>query len=448
MPEHIANREGAVRSLCNFIDASYTAYHAAENISAALSARGARELSERDAWNLEPGVAYFVRRGGSAVIAFRTGMLPPGGSGFVLSGGHTDSPGLKVRIEKALIARNLARTPVEVYGGAILSGWLDRPLSLAGRLAVRTGEGIREVLYASQEPVGVIPNLAIHLNREINKGIEYNPHQHLPVLVDTIDARDGKSAREWPWALSRAASELGISPDAVLGADLFFVEAQPCREFGNLVNGPRLDDLAGCHSVLEAFLQSPPTPHGQIACFMDAEEVGSMTAQGADSSFMRDVIARILLAAGAPAQDFYRALARSLFVSVDASQAWHPAYAEKFDEFYAPLLNGGPALKAGANWKYATDAGAEAMFREACARAGVAPQKYMSRPDILPGSTIGPMTSSHLGVRTVDVGHPLLGMHAIRETIGASDHPRMIAALTASYAQPPEAPGPAAAGTP
>lgn len=437
MPESSAGRDAAVRSLCDFIDASYTPYHAAENIAAALAARGVRELSERDTWILEPGVAYFTRRGGSALIAFRTGLLNPGDSGFVMAGGHTDSPGLKVRIEKALQSRNLVRTPVEVYGGAILSGWMDRPLNLAGRLAVRGEDGVREVLYASQEPVGVIQNLAIHLNREINKGVEYNPHQHLPVLVDTIDPAAAKSAPDRSWALARAAADLSVSPDAILGADLFFVEGQGCRTFGGLVNGPRLDDLAGCHSVLEAFLRSAPTPHGQLAFFMDAEEVGSMTAQGADSSFMRDVIARMLLASGTPAQDFYRALARSLFVSVDASQAWHPAYTEKFDEFYAPLLNGGPALKAGANWKYATDAGAEAWFREACSRAGVLPQKYMSRPDIMPGSTIGPMSSSHLGVRTVDIGHPLLSMHAIRETIGAADHGRMIATLSACYSMSP-----------
>lgn len=436
----------AVTALRDFIDDSPTAYHAAGTIAAALLSGAAVELSEKDRWNLEPGAAYFVRRGGSAVIAFRVGLGAPGEHGFVMAGAHTDSPCLKARIEKSMVARTMVRTPVEVYGGAILSGWLDRPLALAGRLALRTDSGLREVLFNSAAPVGVIPNLAIHLNREINKGFEYNPHIHMPVLVDSLEADPARgSGGDRPWALASAAESLGIDPDEISGADLFFVEQGKCIVFGEgggagLVNGPRLDDLAGCQAILAAFLKAAPEIHGQVACFMDAEEVGSTTAQGADSSFLRDILARICIASGATAQDFYRALPRSFFVSVDAAQAWHPAYPEKFDERYAPLLNGGPAVKAGANWKYATDASAEALFRQACAHAGVKCQKYMSRPDIMPGSTIGPVTSSHLGVRTVDIGHPLVAMHAIRETIGAGDHPAMIAALAACFAQSPELP--------
>ncbi|MFZ2781720.1 MAG: M18 family aminopeptidase [Rectinemataceae bacterium] len=451
-----SSSDAATRALCDFIDASPTAFHAADNLSAALQARGAVELSETETWNLEPGAAYFVRRGGSALIAFRPGLRSAGESGFVLAGAHTDSPGLKLRLEKALASRNLIRSPVEVYGGAILSGWLDRPLGLAGRIAMKGRNGVEVRLYSSGNAVGIIPNLAIHLNREVNKGFEYNPHIHMPVLVDALDPDAAKSGTgsEHSWALDFAASSLGMDPDGILGADLYFFEPQkaivlgsanlsngaagngPVR--GGIVNGPRLDDLAGCQAVAEAFIASAATEHGQVACFLDAEEVGSMTAQGADSSFLRDVLARICIASGAAAQDFYRALARSFCISVDAAQAWHPAFPEKFDERYAPLLNAGPAVKAGANWRYATDAIAEARFRTACTASGVRCQKYMSRPDIAPGSTIGPITSAHLGVKTVDIGHPMLSMHAVRETIGAHDHADMIAVIAASYARSPE----------
>lgn len=430
------------KSLCDFLDASPTPYHAADNIKAYLAAHGAIQLDERDAWNLEPGAAYFVTRGSSAVVAFRPGLRPFGAEGFIMAGAHTDSPCLKIRRGAERAARSMLRIAVEVYGGAILSGWLDRPLALAGRVFLRSEGGLREALYSSGRPVGVIPNLPIHLNREINKGIEYNPHQHLPVLVETagIDAKAAATAQAGAagdgdsWLARLAAADLGVSPEAIAALDLSFVDAQGAVAFGRdgageLVNSPRLDDLAGCHAILEAFGAALPTSRTQVACFLDAEEVGSMTAQGADSSFVRDMLARINLSMNGSAEDFYRAVPRSLCVSVDGAQAWNPAYPEKFDEGFSPLLGKGPAVKMNANQRYATDALTADRFAEMCRRAGVPFQTYMSRADIQPGTTIGPISSSRLGVRTIDVGHPLLAMHAIRETIEGSDHRAMIGAL-------------------
>jgi len=434
---------------------------------AALERQGARFLDERSDWKLEPGALYFTRRAGSSLIAFRPGLEPPATTGFALAGSHTDSPGLKARFGKSLSGKGLERVPVEVYGGPIISTWLDRPLSLAGRVVLRSpGASVGFSASASNltetrlvnlaRPIGVIPNLAIHLNREMNKGFEYNAQGQLPVLVAALPmgptgiGKGSNDAIEPSWLHGLVARELGVDPSAILGADLFFVDAQKVCVMGvgdELVNGYRLDDLLGCHAVLEGFLTSEPGAHSQVACFMDNEEVGSKTAQGADSAFLRDVLGRINALSVSPSfsytlsesetENFYRALASSFNISVDVAQAFHPSYAEKFDEGFAPVLNAGPAVKANANFKYATDAESEAAFRLLCEEADVACQKFMSRADLVPGSTIGPMSASLTGIPTVDIGHPLLSMHSIRETAGIRDHEAMVAVLARHFSRGP-----------
>ncbi len=436
----------AAKRLCDFLDASPTAFHAVDSIAAALAAKGGVRLDERSAWELEPGLTYYLSRGGSGLIAFRVGLGLAAEQGFAIAGAHTDSPALKARVEKPLSGRGMERVAVEVYGGPILSTWIDRPLSLAGRVVVSRsdqgkggsgpqGPATETRLVNLARPIGIVPNVAIHLNREINKGFEYNAHSHLPVLVASLPetARPGTEAAPASWALRLVAQELGVEADSILGCDLYFVDAQRATILGaegELVNAYRLDDLLGCHAVLEAFLEAPPSLRSQVACFMDNEEVGSRTAQGADSSFLRDILGRICALSGCGNQDFYRALSASFCVSVDVAQAWHPSYADKYDEAFAPVLNGGPAVKSNANFKYATDAESEARFRLVCAEAGVPCQKFMSRADMSPGSTIGPMSAAHTGIATVDVGSPLLSMHSIRETGGLRDHDAMTAALT------------------
>jgi aspartyl aminopeptidase len=441
------------KRLCDFLDASPTAFHAVDSMAALLEARGGKRLEEGSAWDLEPGALYFVARGGSALIAFRPGLLPPQETGFTLAAALTDSPALKARIEKPLSGKGLERAAVEVYGSPILSTWMDRPLALAGRVALRTFADPRHAedrrieyrLLNLSRPVGVVPNLAIHLNRDVNKGFELNAQTHLPVLVAAgLEAAEGGGDKDGSaapsWILRLVARELGVEPEALLGADLFFVDAQRSSVFGEegeLINAYRLDDLLGCHAILEAFVDAAPARHGQVAVFLDNEEIGSRTTRGADSSFLRDILGRICALQGCGTEDFYRALARSFSVSVDVAQAWHPSYAEKFDESYAPLLGGGPALKANANFRYATDAEAEAAFRLLCADAGIGCQKYMSRADIAPGSTIGPMTSAHTGIATVDIGAPLLSMHSVRETASLRDHELMTTALAAHFRSGP-----------
>ncbi len=432
--------EQTIKRLMEFIDASPTPFHAVDNLVGMLDAAGAQALDEGQVWQLEPGCVYYVSRGGSSLIAFRVGLKSPAEAGFLLAGAHTDSPALKIRPEKELQSRGYMRLALESYGAPILSGWLDRPLGLAGTIAVREKESIVSRFYISHGPCAVIPNLAIHLNRDINKGFEYNLHQHMPALFGLVrstaapEGSVGTSPSGTSEILARIAAELGIEPAAIVSSDLRLFDAEPSRLIdGSLINAPRLDDLAGCAAVMEAFVEVRAQAATQVACFFDAEEIGSMTLGGAQSSYLRDILARITLASRNSGQDFYRALSYSSCVSVDASQAWHPGYPDKFDEFYTPVLGRGIAVKSNANMNYATDFSSLRIAEAASTKAKVNIQHYMARADIQPGKTIGPITASRTGIATVDVGHPLLAMHAIRETIAVSDHLDMVAFLRAFY---------------
>lgn len=432
-----------------FIDASPTPYHAVDNLIGMLDAAGAQRLDERQVWQLEPGAMYYVCRSGSSLIAFRMGLRFSGDTGFLLAGAHTDSPSLKLRPEKQLKSKGYLRLALESYGSPILSGWLDRPLGVAGNVAVREGSDIHPHLFASDKPFAVIPNLAIHLNRDINKGFEYNLHQQMPAVFgiahaasqeenqaggNGLEGRNLFPEREVSGILERIGEQMAVDPANIVSADLRLFDCSPSQVIGEeLINAPRLDDLAGCLAVMEGFSASEAQEATQIACFFDAEEIGSMTPGGAQSAYLRDILARIVLASRNSGQDFYRALANSACISVDASQAWHPGYPEKFDEFYTPVLGKGIAVKSNANMNYATDFTSLQIAETVAAKAHLQIQRYMARADIQPGKTIGPITASRTGISTVDVGHPMLAMHAIRETIAASDHLDMIAFLRTFY---------------
>lgn len=431
-----------IKRLMEFIDASPTPYHAVDNLIGMLDAAGAQRLDERQVWQLEPGAMYYVSRSGNSLIAFRMGLRFSGDTGFLLAGAHTDSPSLKLRPEKQLKSKGYLRLALESYGSPILSGWLDRPLGVAGNVAVREGSDIHSRLFVSDKPFAVIPNLAIHLNREINKGFEYNLHQQMPAVFglaraenqEESQARGSHAEREISEILERIGEQMAVDPANIVSADLRLFDYGPSQIIGEeLINAPRLDDLAGCLAVMEAFSASEAQEATQLACFFDAEEIGSMTPGGAQSAYLRDILARIVLASRNSGQDFYRALANSACISVDASQAWHPGYPEKFDEFYTPVLGKGIAVKSNANMNYATDFTSLQIAETAAAKAHLQIQRYMARADIQPGKTIGPITASRTGISTVDVGHPMLAMHAIRETIAASDHLDMIALLRAFY---------------
>jgi aspartyl aminopeptidase len=430
--------DGNIRALCDFIDASPTAFHAVVSSIAMLKASGAKALNERDSWKLERGGLYYVVRDDASIVAFRLGRNAVAESGFLLAGAHTDSPGLRVRIEKNVVARGMERVAVETYGGPINSTWLDRPLSLAGRVVLRGKDGAHSCrLVNLAKPVAVIPNLAIHFNREMNKGVEYPMHTAMMPLVSSYGAVEVPTGS---WILRTLAAELSVEQADIVSGELTFVDAAPSLVFGDgeeIIHAPRLDNLEGCQAVLSALCQAKAAVHTQVAALFDNEEIGSTSPRGANSSFLRDVLTRISLSYGGEEEDSFRAFARSLCISVDGAQGWHPSYADKFDEDFAPVLNKGLAIKGNANVRYATEARGEAAILSLCAQENIMCQRFRMRADLAPGSTIGPVNSALLGVRTIDVGVPMLAMHSARETAGVRDHDAMIAMLLAAYSSGP-----------
>lgn len=423
----------ATLDLLRFIDASPTPFHAVREAASRLEARGFTRLREEERWELAPGARRYVTRNGSSLIAFVVGDAPPGEAGFLLAGAHTDSPNLRLKPNAPYVKEGYRQLGVEVYGGVLLATWLDRDLSLAGRVVLE-GEPEPRLLRIDR-PLARVPNLAIHLNREVNQeGLKLNRQQHLPPVI-------GLELQDEAWLPALLARELGLAdPAAIRGFDLMLYDVAPSTVSGlagEFIHAPRLDNLASCHAALEALLQSAEA--GGVAAtrgvaLYDHEEVGSTSAEGADSPFLEGVLARITLARGGTVEDGYRARARSVFVSADMAHAVHPNYADRHEARHMPRLNQGPVIKINQNLRYATNAATAEVFARAARAADVPVQTFVNRTDLACGSTIGPITASRLGIPTVDVGNPMLSMHSIREMAGSADQPSMIAAMAQLFA--------------
>lgn len=428
------------RDLLAFIDRAPTPYHAVAEARRRLEARGFSELDERQEWTIEPGSSHYVVRGGGTLVAFVAGAQPPADAGFVMVGAHTDSPNLRLKPSAEQTNAGYRQLGVEIYGGVLLSTWLDRDLSIAGRVALRGGE---TRLVHFERPLCRVPMLAIHLDREVNvKGLLLNAQAHLVPTWSLEATKDAKSLA------ALLAEELSVSLDAVLGFDLCLFDVQPGSIGGSsneFVFSPRLDNLASCHAGIEALLAAGEAGKStRVVALYDHEEVGSQSAAGARSRFLGGVLDRIANAyPGASTQATPRALSRSVLASADMAHAVHPNYSDKHDKQHAPLLGRGPALKVNANQSYATDGPGAGMFIEACREAGFAPQHFVSRSDMPCGSTIGPISAAALGIRTFDIGNPMLSMHSCREMAGSADVEPMIRALTELLAHP-EPPKPSA----
>ena len=408
-----------------FVDASPSPSHAVAEMVRRLEWAGFSSLDEVDRWELAPGDRRFVVRRGGSIIALRVGSGSMAETGMRLVGAHTDSPTFKVRPRWDVRQAGYRLVGVEPYGGLLAHTWLDRELTVAGRLAVRGGEP--RLVRLPGAPLR-FPSLAIHLDREVRERLTLDPQRHLvPVWSGEFGSAPGLSD-----ALAGAA---GVPVDDVLGHDLVLTDTQPSARGGadgTWVAGPRLDDLACCHSGLHALLAAPPSAHTQLLVCNDHEEVGSGSMQGARGSFLDDVVAR--LAAATDPQDpqaVHRAVARSILVSADMGHAVHPTRSDRHEPAHTPLLGGGPVLKLNANQAYATDAAGSAWFTERCADEDVPVQHFVSRADLPCGSTIGPLTATRLGIAAVDVGAPMLAMHSCRELASALDVPLMVRALTA-----------------
>jgi aspartyl aminopeptidase len=423
-------REELNQGLIDFLKASPTPFHATSSLAQRLEAAGFVHLNERDSWHTEAGGRYFVTRNDSSIVAFKLGMRSPLEGGMRLVGAHTDSPCLRVKPQPELQRQGFFQLGVEVYGGALLSPWFDRDLSLAGRVTYRRDGKVESQLIDFQCPIAVIPNLAIHLNRDANQGWAINAQKELPPILAQLAGSDAADFRAL--ITDQLAREHDFSADAVLDCELSFYDTQSAAVIGlngDFIAGARLDNLLSCYAGLQALLAAPDEESCVLIC-TDHEEVGSSSTCGADGPMLEQVLQRVL-----PGGDsFVRTMQRSLLVSADNAHAVHPNYPDKHDENHGPKLNAGPVIKINSNQRYATTSETAGFFRHLCLENEVPVQSFVTRSDMGCGSTIGPITASKVGVRTVDIGLPTFAMHSIRELAGSHDLAHLVKVLTAFYA--------------
>ena len=408
-----------IQDLKTFLDNSHSVYHAVAGLVWELEAAGYTCLSETEDWYLAPGGKYYVTRGGSALIAFRTPAELTGG--FMLSASHSDRPCFKIK-ENGELTGKYTRLSTEKYGGMLIAPWLDRPLSIAGRVLVQSAEGLESRLVDIDRDLMLIPNVAIHMNRNANEGYAWNP------AVDTLPLLGGADAE------GKLNDLLQQEADGeIVGHDLYLYVRQSAACWGvenEYISAAALDDLQCAWCCAQGFLQAEQTGSVPVLSVFDGEEVGSQTVQGADSDLLRSVLQRICRSL---AVDYERMLRQSFMVSADNAHAIHPNHPEFADANNAPVVNGGVVLKFNANQRYATDGVAAAIFRDVCRRAGVPVQTYYNRADMPGGSTLGKLSLSQLSVPTADIGLAQLAMHSCYETAGVKDTEYMVRAMAEFY---------------
>lgn len=408
-------------NLLQYLNDSPTAFHAVENAAAILKENGFQELKETESWALEKEGRYFIVKNSSAVIAFTVGTGDLNKEGFRIIGAHTDSPSLKVKPGDCTVTPDgYVKVNVEIYGGAILQTWFDRPLALAGRLVVKENGALREKLVRIDKPVFMIPNLCIHFNRDMKeKGACNKQTEILPLLSMKEDNMEKED-----YLPALLEEETGIEKGNVVDYELYLYEYQKGILTGKkqeFISASRIDDLSMVYAGLTALTQAQAQAGCQVLAAFDNEEVGSTTAQGANSGLLLHLLNRICKNLGLTDEGYFQAVANSTSISADLAHAVHPNYSDKHDAESRPVLGGGPVIKYSASQRYATTAMSAAYFMHACERAGVPCQKFVNRNDIVGGSTIGPALSGLTTIPTVDMGAPILAMHSIREFGAAAD---------------------------
>jgi aspartyl aminopeptidase len=419
--------------LIDLLGASPSPYHAAHEARVRLEAAGFDALDLSDRWPAGPG-SHLVVRGG-ALVAWHVPAGAEPARRFRIVGAHTDSPGLRIKPQPDTGAAGWQQLAVEVYGGALWNSWLDRDLGLSGRLVVRGADGPEERRFRCDDPLLRIPQLAIHLDRDVNGGgLKLNPQQHLTPVW-------GLGPPEPGGFVGFLADLVDVDPEAIVSWDAMVHDLTPATLLGRrreLVASGRLDNLVSCWAGLEALVAAASTAEADLAseapiavlCLFDHEEVGSTSATGADGALLAQVLERSVLARGGDREDLLRAFATSVCASADMAHATHPNYPERHEPGHHIAIDGGPVIKVNANQRYATDALGHAALVDACERAAVPHQVFVGRNDQPCGSTIGPLTAARLGIATADVGVAQLSMHSAREVCGAADPPRLAAALT------------------
>lgn len=425
-----------IQKLLHFIEHSPTAFHAVANTAAELEAAGFVRLNERDNWELVLDGRYYVTRNDSSIIAFRVPAQPI--SAFIITASHSDCPAFKLKEQPEMTAEDAyVKLNTEKYGGMILSTWLDRPLSLAGRVIVEEDGELVTKLVNIEKDLLIIPNVAIHMNRDMNKGVEYNPQTDMLPLYSNMAGKGSLRAL--------VAESAGVQEKEILGSDLFVYNRGTGTLLGakeEFIGAPRLDDLQCVYASLQGFLQAQETYGGSRAAergsmpvyaVFDNEEVGSSTKQGADSTLLSDVLERVREALQMGAQQYRQALAGSFLISADNAHALHPNHPEKADPTNRPIINGGIVIKYHGGQRYTTDAYSSAYITRICRKENIPYQTYANRSDIAGGSTLGNISTAHVSIPSVDIGLPQLAMHSAYETAGVRDTLDMIQLITACY---------------
>ena len=408
-----------VASLLEFLDTSPTPYHAVQNMVCRLDSAGFTALDEGKKWNLQPQTRYYVVRGGSSLVAFNTAEQAPVDIGVRMVGAHTDSPCLKIKPRPEIIHNGYLQLGVEVYGGVLMNPWFDRDLSIAGRTSYLDAEDqISTVLLDYQEPIAVLPSLAIHLDREANKNKSVNPQKHLPVILSRKNDKDATDLRHL--LLSKLRQDRPNEDiRSILDFDLCLYDHQPAQIVGlehQFIASARLDNLVSCYIGLCALVDG----NSDLPCLLvcnDHEEVGSQSAVGAQGPFLRSVLERWC----SSTESFEQTVHRSMLISADNAHGIHPNFPDKHDNNHGPLLNNGPVIKVNHNQRYATNNITSSVYRHLCEQQDIPVQVFVSRTDMACGSTIGPLTAGTVGVQTLDLGIAQFAMHSIRELCGVED---------------------------
>lgn len=417
------------KEVLDFIKKCPSCFHSVNQLAKMLENAGFTYLRECESWDLKRGGKYYTTRNGSSIIAFNIGEKLDNYH-FQITSSHSDSPSFKIKERAELKGKGgYLQLNVESYGGMICSTWLDRPLSIAGRVLVKTENSIESKLLSFDKDLVLIPNLAIHLNREMNNGVKYN-HQ-----VDMLPLFSAGECEENSYD-QLIADELGVDKDDILSKDLYLYPRTAPSIWGakeEFISSARLDDLECAFTSAKAFIQSNNEHCINVFSCFDNEEVGSGTKQGALSTFLYDVLQRVNEALGFTNENYCQAVAKSFMVSCDNAHAAHPNHPQKTDSENCAYINKGIVIKFSANQKYTTDAISASVFTEICRRANVPVQKFINRSDIVGGSTLGNLSSQKVSVHTVDVGLAQLAMHSAYETAGIKDSKYMIDALTEFY---------------
>ncbi|MBR4440681.1 MAG: M18 family aminopeptidase [Bacteroidales bacterium] len=423
MKKNLNEQQEFANDLIDFISYSPSAFHVTRNIKAALLRKGFKELSLTEDWKIEKEGKYFVSQNDTALVTFIVGMGSPETDGFRIIAAHTDSPCIKVKPNPEISSYGYLKLNTEIYGSTILSTWFDRPLSIAGRVALKTKDPFHPEIrqYNAKRPILTIPNLAIHFNRNVNDGKPIDPQTHVQPILCCIKSPLESSN----YLVDMIASELNTSPDNILNFDLSLYDTEKgCLVGANseFILSPKLDNLAMIHAAMESLFTSPIINSTQMVACFDNEEVGSRSRQGAGSPFLKNILERIIYKLNGDKEEYMQAVYNSFLISADAAHAVHPNYPEAACPTNHPIINHGPVIKFNSNQKYTTDAESAAIFTALAQNVGTRVQHFTNRSNLPGGSTLGNILSSQIDIKSVDVGTPLLAMHSARELCGVYDH--------------------------